>query len=820
MSSITKVYELDNNGKYKQVTTISSKKRKRSEIKKPSNSDKSKKSTKRKEYDSDVDNLDDSLRNEIRETIADRKNFLELLEEYNEGKVNEANDLWKSFDFTKEEKKFYNVLKNVGIGSGKSTFATEKQGWVSATAVKNYMFNDPLLDWLDRYYEENKVTLYETFINKNPVSKKRRKCNFTNDEMSNIDDTMLNLLGDKSNLNILFNNGIEFENKVNEELKSISYIKCKEHPGPKFVTVFTEADYHKHKNRTDMKVMKQKMKETITYMNDGVPIISQAVLMNYDNHTYGIADLLVRADYVNEFFTTKLEDENLLVGAPNLKSNVHYRVIDIKWTTMTLCVNGLNLRNDNRMPAYKAQLAIYNSALGKIQGYTPTESYILSKAWFIDSKNYPERGYSCFDRLGVVSYDGFDKKYINATKNAIKWVQKVSLIGKVWNLNKNKPDIPEMYPNMCNKNDGMWDQFKKKIADDYDEITNIWYVGVKHREEAHSKGIYKISDPKCTTSVLGIDKGARKNTIDDILSTNRSNDIVNPSQLQNSEFKTWLRDDYGDYYVDFETINGALQVCPEDIDIRDSKSDSDITFMIGIGYDKLKKVNTNTILKELNLPSDDPDICGVYHNEDKSWEYLCFYMKESCVEQEKSIYKMFVTFIKERKKLIKKIYGEETIVSNNLFHWTVAEPKFMEASKKRHYDNISENEEDIEMVKIYDDFKDECSWLDLYKMFTSVPITIKKCYNFKLKSVAKALYENNLIHTMWPDNGIAEGLGAMMSAINVYNDVDNNIIEGNLDKNKIYKNIIDYNEIDCKAMWDIKRYLKNKYVNEDDIEMD
>ena len=841
MPSITKVYELDKNGEYKQITTLSSKRKNQNKInpiKQVKRSKNSKSPTKKRprdttEYvppsdtDSDISdddfiidgNLNNNISEEIRETIADRKNFTELLEEYNEGRINDADTLWNKFKFNKKEKKTYNALKSVGISSNKfASSATEKQGWVSATAVKNYMFSDPLLDWLDRYYELNKITLYDTFINQNENqrTKRRRMCTLNSNKITSINETMTNLKGNNDSLSVLFANGIEFEEKVNNELRSIANIKCRDHIGSKFVTVFTQEDYHKHKKRTDMKVMKLKMKETIAYMNEGIPIISQAVLMNTDNHTYGVADILIRGDYINEFFSTQLEDDNLLVGAPKLKTNTHYRVIDIKWTTMTLCVNGLNLRNDNRIPAYKAQLAIYNAALGNIQGYTPTEAYVMSKAWFIDSKNYPERGYSCFDRLGVVDYDGFDKKYIESTKEAIKWVHKVSLVGRTWNLKDGEPDIPEMYPNMCNKNDGVWEQVKKKIADNYDEITNVWYVGVKHREVAHAKGIFKISDPKCDTSALGIDKGTRKITIDNILSTNRSVDnIVNPQELTNFEFLNWLQIDDGDYYVDFETINGALQVCPNDIDIRDSKSDSDITFMVGIGYNKQNNISTKTVLDRIRLPSLSKDICGVYCKETDNWEYVCFYMKESCIEQEKSIYQKFITFIQERKKLIKEIKGINTIVSNNLFHWTVAEPKFMESSKKRHYDPISENPEDIEMVKLYNNFSKECSWLDLYKMFTSVPITIKKCYNFKLKSVTKALYDNKLIHTTWPDNGIAEGLGAMFSAIDVYKQIDKGNVNEALSTHKVYKSIIDYNEIDCKAMWDIKRYLITKYVNND-----
>lgn len=96
-------------------------------------------------------------------------------------------------------------------------------------------------------------------------------------------------------------------------------------------------------------------------------------------------------------------------------------------------------------------------------------------------------------------------------------------------------------------------------------------------------------------------------------------------------------------------------------------------------------------------------------------------------------------------------------------------------------------------------------------MFRTTPIVIKGCYNFKLKSVTNALKKNGFIDTSWPDNGVAEGHTAMLKAIDIYKQVDRGTIVGDLNGNSVYKAIIDYNEIDCKAMWDIKRFLKAKY---------
>ena len=62
-----------------------------------------------------------------------------------------------------------------------------------------------------------------------------------------------------------------------------------------------------------------------------------------------------------------------------LKKNFHYRVFDIKYSTLNLAANGKFILNNPKFNAYKSQLYIYNEALGHMQGYTPTETYIIGR---------------------------------------------------------------------------------------------------------------------------------------------------------------------------------------------------------------------------------------------------------------------------------------------------------------------------------------------------------------------------------------------------------------------------------------------------------
>ena len=366
------------------------------------------------------------------------------------------------------------------------------------------------------------------------------------------------------------------------------------------------------------------------------------------------------------------------------------------------------------------------------------------------------------------------------------------------------PEIPELYPNMCNSNDGNWNSVKNKLSEKYGELTSVWYIGIPNRKIAHKKNILSIKDKKCTCDNLGIKKGNRYEIINQILNTNRGKKLIVPDKLNKDQHKIIAKSN-NDYYIDFETINGLLYINPEEIDIQNSKSDNDILFIIGIGFEKNENICTKHIISKLNLNKNFKDDCGVTFNESDNWEYICFYMKSYCIEQEYSVIKSFMNFINLRQENFNN--------KSRLFHWSPAEPKFMENSRKRHYDIISTNKKDIKMVNYFDTFDKTTEWVDLYNLFITCPITIKGCTNFKLKSIAKVLHKNNMINTVWEDNSISNGLTAMTSAIKIYQNIDKYPkTRSNLCNNKIFNSIIKYNEIDCKTVWEINELLRKKYL--------
>jgi hypothetical protein len=573
--------------------------------------------------------------------------------------------------------------------------------WVSATKIKNYLIKDPILDWLD--YTKKRTSFITNNLN---------------------------------NTNILFEKGLNFENKIMDYLKET-------YPND-FIQV--------SQNVSDINQIKGI--ETENLIKSGKPIIAQAVLFNNNNKTFGCADILIRSDWINKLFEKKpLTIEEETIKASKLNDNYHYRVIDIKWTTLKLCADGIHLRNIDLMPAYKGQLAIYNCALGNIQGYFPDKTYIMGKSWKYIHKNQDYEGINCFDLLGQIEYDNYkcDDGYIDLTCKAIEWIRRMRRNAYNWTVYP-KPSVSELYPNMSNTKDEPYYNRKKKIAEKINELTLLWNVGYENRQIAHKNNIYSWKDAHCNSENLGFNNGKIYDTLNKIIKINQSStDIIKPEKISNN-YNNWQKESVLDFYVDFETINLTLN---NEIDIFNSNSQHDTSsfiFMIGIGY--------------------------IENNE---WKFKNIYAPNNTYNYEFNIINQMKEFIEEKQKEYPKL-------PIRIFHWSHAEKTFITSADDRHRHKWTEWLSKIE-------------WIDLCQILKSEPIVIKDAFDFSIKSIGTALFKHNKINTHW-DTNITNGLNAMMDAIKYYKTKDESII----------RDIEKYNEIDCKIMWEITNYLRKNHV--------
>jgi hypothetical protein len=678
-------------------------------------------------------------------------------------------------------------------------------GWVSATRTKYFLLHDQSIDWLMMYYDS--IGIGPEILTEEHIEENRK------------------LIKDASHIDILFEGGNIFEKKIFEELANIF------HNGD-FVLVFTEEDMKTYREERNIDGMIREKNNYVKHlMEKGIPIIAQAPLINDNNKTFGVADLLIRSDYLKVLFKTFVPDKEINTKAPFLKmkntnETYHYRVIDIKWTTMVLCVDGVTIRNEGFFPAYKGQLAVYTAALESLQGYIPNYAYIMPKAWRIDKSKIPEdqkhlyRGFSAFDRPGVIDYSCRDSDYLFKTKEAIQWVQRVMTEGREWRYGLEKPSVPELYPNLNKSFNPAYDKIKEELADRYGDPTMVWYVQTTNRDLAHSKGIYDVRDPRCTLDVLGISSGSNRGlVIEQILEINRHNqleDLVRPKKIINNSFG-WKDAHPLDYFVDFETINYNLFVKPNDMNLDNNYVESDVTFMIGIGFSHNERIDSNDLISSLNMDKFKCECC-INIDKNKGWEFVCFHLVVFSPNNELEMFRMFYQFIIKRQELFKNdndykkanesynngdIFNSmntSSLLKSRLFHWTDAELRFMRCANKRI--GCSNNE----LVKLIDSFDKITVWIDMCKIFEQVPITVRGSFRFKLKHIGNAFCKNGLIDTNWDDGRMSNGFRAMLEGIKLYRTgvPMTKCVE-------LYKEIIDYNEVDCRVVWEIVNYLRNNH---------
>lgn len=678
----------------------------------------------------------------VLEPNFDVTNISNILSDTNESYLN---IIEKKYTFSPDLSKKYmdkfsnKIQKLSDAPMEKNVIGFIKDDWVSASKTRNYALKDTLIDWLDYWYDKSDEK--EIFGN----IRTQNEYDFTK---------------------FIMNKGIQFEKHV------INLIRNKIGKG-KMVTICQNMNnYHKkvpiYEKQTEDEMMK------------GTPLIYQAVLLNRSGplaYSYGMPDLLVRSDYLDKIVEfCPLDDKMKKLKAPGLKGNYHYVVVDIKFTTLEFCADGIRLRNSGSIPAYKNQLYIYNHALGRIQGYEPTTSYILGRKYKYETKGIIYSGNNCFDRLGCIQYNDWDNDYIDESARAIDWIKNLRNNGKKWKLLP-KPSVPELYPNMSSSHDTAWDNLKMDYANKIGEITLLWNCGVKNRKIAHKNGVYSFRDDKCSSDLVGIHGPKQAPVLDEIIQINRKRKFENPIDrleinINDDVDNQWMESYKLRITVDFETI-GCLFDDFKDLPLA---QDNIYLFMIGVAYQ-------------------------IY---DQEPEYKMFLISELSKDAEFQIIYQFYQYLR---KLTDKHLGKHMPIPS-LYHWGHIERSFFSGLCERLHETIGVDiKNDIKLMQT------KLDWYDVSECFKNNPIVINGCFRFGLKEVVNRLSELELIHSNWQNNNkiCNSGNTAMIMAYNAYQtakETGSSIIE-----NPVIDEIRNYNKIDCIVIHEIIDLLRRKAMD-------
>ena len=584
--------------------------------------------------------------------------------------------------------------------------------WVSPSSLRNYIIKDCILDWLGRYGES------KGFIR---------------------DDYLPGFDPDINFNRFILAKGKKFEEAIIEVLNTkvdITHIE-KSSSGDN-ITAFNN---------------------TLEAMFQGKPVIYQGFLRDIDNKLYGSPDLLIRSDVLGEIFPSICPDDTLNRGAPGLNSSKwHYRVIDIKYSTLFLNSNGFVSQSKGNSLYYILQVYFYMKILANLQQQEMPFGYLLGRKTSYKADSLIIRNNNAIDRLGLVKYDHVSSWGVSIEEllnNASSWVRKLRALGKEWDVLP-MPTVPELRPNMTNKMDFPWSNAKKEIAKTTGELTLLWQVGVQSRERAIEKGITSFRSPLCTAENLGITNENRKNTFNLIMQINNEKEKL--SVLPEKVIKYKPKKEIVEFFVDFENVTDIA----DDFSNLPFSGGVDMIFMIGCGY-----------------------------LENGIWKWRCFIADRLNEIAENTIIEEWFSYMNEIRK--KHHFNSEP----KIYHWSNAERGSFDtafnSARNRHKDNKWPNLE----------------WFDLLnEVVKKEPMVVKgNMVGFNLKDYAKALFDQGHINTLWEESSL-DGLGAMTGAFACEELARK---EGKKLKDiPLMKSIIKYNEVDCKVMMEILEFIRQR----------
>lgn len=431
----------------------------------------------------------------------------------------------------------------------------------------------------------------------------------------------------------------------------------------------------------------------------------------------------------------------------NVGDSRHYSVIDIKFSSFELTAKGFVGNGTDRRK--KAQLLVYNRALASVQDYLPQVAYFIGRG--IETKT--ERVDNCLHMLAPARMD--DDELAVDVDSATQWIRRLREDGARWNVLP-EPDVDELRPNASNDQDSPWHQAKKEIIEELRDLTALWQVTPKRRPLALARGVSRWDDKKCNADFFNLSEKMTA-TLQRILDSQAPQaPNLSPDRII-TDRELWHPKPALEFYVDFETVSNL----DDKFDSLPQMGGQPLIFMIG---------------------------CG--HEVDGEWKFSCFTTDRLNEPNEATIIDAWI----EHMRLTSEQFG---VQHPNVYHWSHAERSTLttnfNAARVRHPDNNWP----------------EPNWYDfLTKVMRPEPVTVKGALAFGLKAVAKAMNRNDMIHTRWAD-GPTDGLGAMVGA---WRCEELAAKQGcSLLDIELMKQIRDYNEVDCKVMWEAISYLRNHH---------
>lgn len=597
----------------------------------------------------------------------------------------------------------------LALGSGP---ANEPEAWVAASRTRNFVLGDPLCDWLRAHGEAAGFVRDNALPGHDPRTDFRR---FVLEQGK------------------AFETGILAHLAARVEVRMIGE-SAADSADPACAAATTEA------------------------MRQGVPVIAQGVLQDPALGAFGMADLLVRADVLEDLVPGTLEAGGETEGAPDLGIAWHYRAVDVKFHRFQLLRDGHAAGDADGLP-FLVQVWLYNRALGTVQGYRPPSSYLLGRGWV----GGDARGTSALERLARVdderwfAHRGTSLELL--ARRALDWIRRLRTEGAGWSVLP-EPSVSELYPNLRRTDDWPWHVAKRAIGQAIGELTTLPRVSPETRRAAHVAGIRRWDDERVSAARLGIASQVYGAQLDAVLAANRAATPVLLPEAFGAADPAWREEAPLELFVDFETVS----------DLADD-------------FEGLPVAGGQPLIFQIGCGSLQPD---------NTWRFAQWTADRLDVAEEGRIIGTWLDHVRAA-----SVAAGIALADARLYHWSPAETSTLDtaynAARSRHPDEGWPD-------------PDELPWFDLLaRLARAEPLTITGAFGFGLKPIAKAMAAQGLIVTTWGD-GPTDGLGAMVGAW--WCDREARQSRVSMRDLPLMAEIAAYNEVDCRVMAEVLSWLR------------
>lgn len=354
------------------------------------------------------------------------------------------------------------------------------------------------------------------------------------------------------------------------------------------------------------------MDDVLRVMKLGTDVLYNVPVIDPETGTKGIIDFLIRTDRIHYFFDiTEDHFTTEELERPSTLGPFHYTVFDTKYTTGSLCSDGVHLNNDHSQRFMKLQLYIYSTILRILQGFVPNKAVIVCRKLSFTKKGIPIKRTHLRTTIGMVNIHQERDEMSQLYKYGRRWlnfVQKCSI-----------DELERTIPNTTVSS--QYDNDKQKLVEQHRYVNGVSYCSVIHQCILEQHGIRNYLDERCTAELMGIPP-SKVSIVNSILEFQRQ-DTQTVSGLEHIH----LPPNEDIVIMDFEVLSSVFL---DDISSLNCSAET-LVFLIGI----------RTLV-------------------DSQWCYIPFLMNQLCYEEEREIFTKCAQFLAERPRTI-------------VVHWSRAE---------------------------------------------------------------------------------------------------------------------------------------------------